>query len=159
MSFNSLFLVNQQHLICFVQLIYDTIRAGGSETAGFGDCLKLFPQHLLSSRYCQGLQIVTSHGMICEFNKLDQLWHLYLVSRSGSWIGWIELSGKMAVLARLLSELRCKTDDRIVLVSNYTQVLLYPMLFFCTENLSYLLLAIWLGGIVILTSMHFKKCH
>ncbi|KAG0596659.1 hypothetical protein M758_UG273900 [Ceratodon purpureus] len=74
------------------KLIYDTIRAGGSETAGFGDCLKLFPQHLVASR-------------------------------SGAWPGWIELSGKMAVLARLLSELRCKTDDRIVLVSNYTQTL------------------------------------
>nr|PNR53914.1 hypothetical protein PHYPA_007589 [Physcomitrium patens] len=74
------------------KLIYDTIRAGGSEAAGFGDCLKLFPPHLVASR-------------------------------SSSWPDWIELSGKMAVLARLLSELRCKTDDRIVLVSNYTQTL------------------------------------
>lgn len=74
-----------------LQLIYDTIRAGGSEAAGFGDCLKLFPQHLIASR-------------------------------SNSWPDWIDLSGKMSVLARLLSELRCKTDDRIVLVSNYTQV-------------------------------------
>ena len=46
--------------------------------------------------------------------------------RSGSWSGgegaWVELSGKMVVLARLLSHLRRFTDDRIVLVSNYTQV-------------------------------------
>lgn len=35
---------------------------------------------------------------------------------------WIELSGKMAVLARLLANIRETTDDRIVLVSNYTQV-------------------------------------
>lgn len=46
--------------------------------------------------------------------------------RSGSWTGgdgaWVELSGKMHVLARLLAQLRQKTDDRIVLVSNYTQV-------------------------------------
>lgn len=46
--------------------------------------------------------------------------------RSGSWTGgdgvWVELSGKMHVLARLLALLRNSTDDRIVLVSNYTQV-------------------------------------
>jgi DNA repair and recombination RAD54-like protein len=76
----------------FVQLIYDTLRAGGSEAAGFEDCMPLFPQHLVSSR-------------------------------SATWANWIELSGKMAVLAHLLAELRQKTDDRIVLVSNYTQVL------------------------------------
>ena len=35
---------------------------------------------------------------------------------------WVELSGKMHVLAILLGHLRQKTDDRIVLVSNYTQV-------------------------------------
>jgi hypothetical protein len=35
---------------------------------------------------------------------------------------WVELSGKMHVLARLLGHLRQKTNDRIVLVSNYTQV-------------------------------------
>lgn len=46
--------------------------------------------------------------------------------RSGTWTGgdgiWVELSGKMHVLARLLAHLRQRTDDRIVLVSNYTQV-------------------------------------
>ncbi|MFQ6649260.1 hypothetical protein Gotur_023113 [Gossypium turneri] len=45
---------------------------------------------------------------------------------SGSWTGgdgaWVELSGKMHVLARLLAHLRQRTDDRIVLVSNYTQL-------------------------------------
>jgi DNA repair and recombination RAD54-like protein len=46
-----------------------------------------------------------------------------LHNRSATWANWIELSGKMAVLAHLLAELRQKTDDRIVLVSNYTQVL------------------------------------
>lgn len=34
----------------------------------------------------------------------------------------MDLSGKMSVLARLLSYLRTRTSDRIVLVSNYTQV-------------------------------------
>lgn len=56
------------------------------------------------------------------FNKLI----VFLISRSGAWTGgdgaWVELSGKMQVLARLLAHLRLKTDDRIVLVSNYTQV-------------------------------------
>lgn len=49
-----------------------------------------------------------------------------ILCRSGSWTGgdggWVELSGKMQVLARLLHQLRQRTNDRIVLVSNYTQV-------------------------------------
>ena len=49
-----------------------------------------------------------------------------VLRRSGLWTGghgaWVELSGKMHVLARLLAHLRQRTNDRIVLVSNYTQV-------------------------------------
>lgn len=78
------------------KLIYDTIKSGSQGTSGFEDCLRFFPPELFSGR-------------------------------SGSWTGgdggWVELSGKMHVLARLLSQLRQKTDDRIVLVSNYTQTL------------------------------------
>ncbi|ERM97150.1 protein CHROMATIN REMODELING 25 isoform X1 [Amborella trichopoda] len=78
------------------KLIYDTIRSGNSGTSGFENCLQFFPSELFSSR-------------------------------SGSWTGgdgiWVELSGKMHVLARLLAHLRKLTDDRIVLVSNYTQTL------------------------------------
>lgn len=78
------------------KLIYDTVRGGSSETAGFENCLHFFPQEMFSGR-------------------------------SGSWTGgdgsWVELSGKMHVLARLLAHLFTKTDDRIVLVSNYTQTL------------------------------------
>ncbi|XP_058097109.1 protein CHROMATIN REMODELING 25 [Magnolia sinica] len=78
------------------KLIYDTIRSGGSGTSGFEDCIRFFPPELFSGR-------------------------------SGSWSGgdgiWVEMSGKMHVLARLLAHLRQKTDDRIVLVSNYTQTL------------------------------------
>ncbi|KAJ8619003.1 hypothetical protein MRB53_015189 [Persea americana] len=78
------------------KLIYDTIRSGGSGTSGFDDCMRFFPPELFSGR-------------------------------SGSWTGgdgiWVELSGKMHVLARLLAHLRQKTEDRIVLVSNYTQTL------------------------------------
>ncbi|XP_052199015.1 protein CHROMATIN REMODELING 25 [Diospyros lotus] len=78
------------------KLIYDTIKSGSSGKSGFEDCSSLFPPEMFSGR-------------------------------SGSWTGgdgaWVELSGKMHVLARLLAQLRQRTDDRIVLVSNYTQTL------------------------------------
>ncbi|KAG2375408.1 Protein CHROMATIN REMODELING 25 [Vigna angularis] len=76
------------------KLIYDTIRSGSPGTSGFEECIRFFPPEMLSGR-------------------------------SGSWTGghgaWVELSGKMHVLARLLAHLRHRTNDRIVLVSNYTQ--------------------------------------
>ncbi|BAU00864.1 hypothetical protein VIGAN_10250000 [Vigna angularis var. angularis] len=78
------------------KLIYDTIRSGSPGTSGFEECIRFFPPEMLSGR-------------------------------SGSWTGghgaWVELSGKMHVLARLLAHLRHRTNDRIVLVSNYTQTL------------------------------------
>ncbi|XP_074571282.1 DNA repair and recombination protein RAD54 [Curcuma longa] len=78
------------------KLIYDSIKSDKSGTSGFSDCIRFFPPELFSGR-------------------------------SGAWTGgagvWVELSGKMHVLARLLGHLRQKTDDRIVLVSNYTQTL------------------------------------
>lgn len=78
------------------KLIYDTMKSGSPGTSGFEDCLRFFPPEMFSGR-------------------------------SGSWTGgdgsWVELSGKMHVLARLLAHLRQRTDDRIVLVSNYTQTL------------------------------------
>ena len=36
--------------------------------------------------------------------------------------GWEFMSGKMAVAATMLSELRATSSDRVVIVSNYTQV-------------------------------------
>ncbi|XP_059653740.1 protein CHROMATIN REMODELING 25 [Cornus florida] len=78
------------------KLIFDTIRSGSPGTSGFEDCLRFFPSEMFSGR-------------------------------SGTWTGgngvWVELSGKMHVLAQLLAQLRQRTDDRIVLVSNYTQTL------------------------------------
>ncbi|XP_020089943.1 DNA repair and recombination protein RAD54 isoform X2 [Ananas comosus] len=78
------------------KLIYDSIKSSSSGTTGFEDCMRFFPPELFSGR-------------------------------SGSWTGgggmWVELSGKMHVLARLLGHLRQRTNDRIVLVSNYTQTL------------------------------------
>jgi len=38
-------------------------------------------------------------------------------------MGWEMLSGKFAVCATLLNRLRAETNDRIVIVSNYTQTL------------------------------------
>ncbi|KAE9448498.1 hypothetical protein C3L33_19600, partial [Rhododendron williamsianum] len=79
-----------------LKLIYDTMKSGSPGTSGFEDCLRFFPPEMFAGR-------------------------------SGSWTGgdgsWVELSGKMHVLARLLAHLRQRTDDRIVLVSNYTQTL------------------------------------
>ncbi|KAF2556056.1 hypothetical protein F2Q68_00017236 [Brassica cretica] len=78
------------------KLIYDTIKSKSPGTIGFEDCLEFFPAEMFSGR-------------------------------SGAWTGgdgaWVELSGKMHVLSRLLANLRRNTDDRIVLVSNYTQTL------------------------------------
>ncbi|XP_065872787.1 protein CHROMATIN REMODELING 25 isoform X2 [Euphorbia lathyris] len=78
------------------KLIYDTVKSGSPGTSGFENCIRFFPPEMFSGR-------------------------------SGSWSGgdgaWVELSGKMHVLARLLAHLRQRTDDRIVLVSNYTQTL------------------------------------
>ncbi|KAJ9705019.1 hypothetical protein PVL29_003185 [Vitis rotundifolia] len=78
------------------KLIYDTVKSGSPGTSGFEDCMRFFPPEMFSGR-------------------------------SGAWTGgegiWVELSGKMHVLARLLAHLRQRTDDRIVLVSNYTQTL------------------------------------
>ncbi|KAL6912084.1 hypothetical protein ACP4OV_000889 [Aristida adscensionis] len=78
------------------KLIYDSIKSNSSGGSGFDNCISFFPTELFSGR-------------------------------SGSWTGgggmWVELSGKMHVLARLLGHLRQKTNDRIVLVSNYTQTL------------------------------------
>jgi hypothetical protein len=75
------------------------------------------------------LHLTTLH-ILCLYQKIV---NRLLVSssgslaRSGAWTGgggmWVELSGKMHVLARLLGHLRQRTDDRIVLVSNYTQVI------------------------------------
>jgi len=45
------------------------------------------------------------------------------VGRGGMAAGWEELSGKFALAARMLETLHAYTDDRIVIVSNYTQTL------------------------------------
>ncbi|XP_078157888.1 DNA repair/recombination protein [Carex rostrata] len=90
------YITNLKKLCNHPKLIYDTMKSSSSGTSGFDNCLQFFPPELFSGR-------------------------------SGAWTGgggmWVELSGKMHVLARLLGHLRQRTDDRIVLVSNYTQTL------------------------------------
>ncbi|KAJ4817595.1 DNA repair and recombination protein RAD54-like [Rhynchospora pubera] len=89
-------ITNLKKLCNHPKLIYDVMKSKSSGTSGFDNCLQFFPPELFSGR-------------------------------SGAWTGgggmWVELSGKMHVLARLLGHLRQRTDDRIVLVSNYTQTL------------------------------------
>ncbi|KAJ0981511.1 hypothetical protein J5N97_009766 [Dioscorea zingiberensis] len=98
-----------QKLCNHPKLIYDTIKSGSPCTSGFEDCIRFFPRRAF-------LLKVGFNSITC-----------YSVFLSGSWTGgggiWVELSSKMHVLARLLGHLRQKTDDRIVLVSNYTQTL------------------------------------
>jgi DNA repair and recombination RAD54-like protein len=79
------------------KLIYDVVNSMQKDTVpdGFEDCGKFFPPG------------VFDNGR---------------VGRGGMALGWENFSGKMAVLSRLLSNLR-PTGDRIVLVSNYTQTL------------------------------------
>jgi len=105
--------------IFVLQLIYDTKKSNNSGGSGFDDCARFFPPELFSGRY---LTLLSLSFIFAEpsYN------YCLLMQRSGSWTGgggmWVELSGKMHVLTRLLGHLRQKTDDRIVLVSNYTQV-------------------------------------
>lgn len=122
-----------------MKLIYDTIKAGSPGTSGFDDCLRFFPPSMFSGRWSSDL-IVIWMNLILPGPILEIFWSSL---RSGSWTGgdgaWVELSGKMHVLARLLAQLRQKTDDRIVLVSNYTQVLSF--------NLKWLVLQLkWISG-------------
>ena len=48
---------------------------------------------------------------------------MFEASRGQLPVGWELMSGKFAVLASMLARLNRDTDDRIVIVSNYTQTL------------------------------------
>ncbi|KAI3968096.1 hypothetical protein MKX01_007882 [Papaver californicum] len=80
-------------------------------------------KHAISEETKQSkiLAYITALKKLCNHPKVG------ISGESGSWTGgdgvWVELSGILNVLARLLTQLRRKTDDRIVLVSNYTQTL------------------------------------
>ena len=105
-----------------MQLIYDTVRSGGSNAAGFENCLDYFPSEMFSGRYYSCRTVLYSFFLYLFVTVMHKP---IFLCRKGSWSGvdgsWIELSGKMSVLARLLAKLRQTTNDRIVLVSNYTQ--------------------------------------
>ena len=71
---------------------------------GFEDCGKLFPPGVFDSTRSGRGSAMASGG-------------------SSLPIGWEAMSGKFAVVARMLALLREQTKDRIVIVSNYTQTL------------------------------------
>ena len=48
---------------------------------------------------------------------------MFNTSRGQLPVGWELMSGKFAVLSSMLAKLHKDTDDRIVIVSNYTQTL------------------------------------
>ena len=48
---------------------------------------------------------------------------MFEASRGQLPVGWELMSGKFAVLSSMLAKLHKDTDDRIVIVSNYTQTL------------------------------------
>jgi DNA repair and recombination RAD54-like protein len=81
-----------------LQLIYDTIKNSKSGGSCFDDCLHFFPPKLFSGPFT----------LLYTSILLNQLTNtIYFMQGSGSWTGgggmWVELSGKMHVLARLLS--------------------------------------------------------
>ena len=79
--------------------------SGGVE--GFEDCGKLFPEGIFDvgrSTGRGGTAAAAGGG-------------------GGLPVGWEAMSGKFAVVARMLALLREQTKDRIVIVSNYTQTL------------------------------------
>ncbi|GAB4814175.1 hypothetical protein N2152v2_001221 [Parachlorella kessleri] len=84
------------------KLIYDALHSnahsdkeeGGAQ--GFEDCGRFFPPGMFDAGRA---------------------------GRGGMMVGWEALSGKFAVLARMLESLRESTRERIVVVSNYTQTL------------------------------------
>ena len=79
------------------KLIYDALNSyEGNQADGFENCDQHFPP-----------------GLFDDGRK----------GRGGMAPGWEYLSGKFAALADLLDNLRKPTDDRIVLISNYTQTL------------------------------------
>lgn len=81
------------------KLIYDQLHSNygsgtGPSSEGFKDCEDLLPMGLFGRGTSKGLPS-----------------------------NWVEFSGKMTVLSKMLKELRTSTNDRIVVVSNYTQTL------------------------------------
>eukprot|EP00898_Chlorokybus_atmophyticus_P001537 jgi/Chlat1/2384/Chrsp17S02818 len=104
-------------------VVEDMRKTGNMDASLLQSCAQLLPAESERRSNVDGLpaEVHCSHGPS----------HLYDVDRSlgaARWTSdaldnWPELSGKMAVLARMLHMLRTETKDRIVLVSNYTQTL------------------------------------
>ena len=91
-------------------LIYEKVLEGGE---GFEGALKLFPDNFNPN------EIQPEFSGMYEQYYVDSLW---MSSTKGS-IMFFPCTGKMSVLDCLLAVTRATTDDRVVLVSNYTQTL------------------------------------
>lgn len=97
-------------LLC--RLIYDMVHSSSNAKVsaseggvnGFEDCGKLFPPGVFDTTRSGRGSAMAAGGSSLPF-------------------GWEAMSGKFAVVARMLALLREQTKDRIVIVSNYTQTL------------------------------------
>lgn len=147
-------------LVNHPKLIYDVLRArqnagaGGrrdNEAAGFEDCEKVgapLPGAQLRSRAERSAyELRTSlpqPAAMCCYTALSTSTPPSLSPSSSQYFpdnfhrergACVEMSGKFELAARMLSKLRESTDDRIVIVSCYTQTLdLFQAL--CRENVS-----------------------
>jgi DNA repair and recombination protein RAD54 and RAD54-like protein len=110
------------------KLIYDVIHSKqGGASDGFEGCERFFPPGMYHAYPVAGALFVRmyAHKWTCA----DQLLLCTGVfddgrpGRGGLAIGWEALSGKFAVVSKMLSILWTQTDDKIVIVSNYTQTL------------------------------------
>lgn len=129
------------------RLIYDVVRtmkadkSGGKKdtgAAGFEDCEKVsHAWRVVLLLYMQQSTWQAVHGRACRLLLPSTLSRLQFFpdnfhrERSAC----VDMSGKFALAARMLTMLRHTTDDRIVIVSCYTQTLdLFTAL--CRENVS-----------------------
>lgn len=108
------------------KLIYDVVNGRDKgDISGFDGCAKFFPpgvspespfEQCMCMRAVQGSDDTMSwwHAGVFDDGRLN---------RGGMAIGWEALSGKFGVVAKMLAILWKQTDDKIVIVSNYTQTL------------------------------------
>ena len=117
--------LNELRKLCnHPKIVYDGARARmqsrskeQDDHAGFGaDAMELFAPYEATLQAAGGFNRSSSrlNPRGGAPKKVEQL---------GGEHSWIELSGKFAVLARMLAEMRRTGDDRIVVVSNFTQTL------------------------------------
>ena len=60
------------YMTLFLQLIYDTVRSGGSNAAGFENCLDYFPSEMFSGRYYSCRTVLYSYFLYLFFNVMHK---------------------------------------------------------------------------------------